>query len=272
VLAFVTAAAGCSLFVDTGGFESGDTPAPDGGGANDGPTSADSGGGDVTTTNDAGDEASSDAGADAAVGPVADWPVEEGTGTTINDLSGHAHHGIVLGTASWVDDAEGQPAEGLSFPPDSGAYVSIAGGPDFDRTATGAFTMSAWAKFDTAPNHDVFFSVNFAANDSAYGIEVKTATTINYWDNINHVAEATVPSVTGAWHHYGIVVDGAQARIYFDGIRISQGVADTTPRTSTQVFLGRSSYGNQMTGAIDRVRFFRVALTDAQMMDEKNRF
>lgn len=54
-------------------------------------------------------------------------------------------------------------------------------------------------------------------------------------------------------------------------MRVSQGVADATPRTATQVFFGHSSFGDYMTGAVDKARFFRVALTDVEMLVEKNR-
>lgn len=107
--------------------------------------------------------------------------------------------------------------------------------------------------------------------DSSFGIELITDTTLTYWDGKEHIAQATIPSVVGQWHHYGVVVDGSQARIYFDGVRVSQAVADTTPRTATQVYFGHSSFGDYLRGAVDKARFFRVALTDAEMMTEKNR-
>lgn len=52
---------------------------------------------------------------------------------------------------------------------------------------------------------------------------------------------------------------------------MSKGTASTTPRTSTQIFFGRSSFNNTMAGVVDSARFFRSALTDAEMLAEKNR-
>lgn len=54
-------------------------------------------------------------------------------------------------------------------------------------------------------------------------------------------------------------------------MRVAQGAADTTPRTAQQVLLGHSTFGQFLHGAVDKARFYRVALTDAEMMAEKNR-
>lgn len=55
-------------------------------------------------------------------------------------------------------------------------------------------------------------------------------------------------------------------------MRIGQTTAaDTTPRTATQVLLGHSTFGRFLHGAVDKPRFYRVALSDAEMMAEKNR-
>jgi hypothetical protein len=131
--------------------------------------------------------------------------------------------------------------------------------------------MSSWARFDETPSHDMFFAVWYGDTDAAFGIELIDATQLTYWDGTQHVTPAIVPSVVGAWHHFGVVIEGTQARMYFDGVRVSQGVADTTARTATQVFFGHSSFGDYLRGAIDKARFFRVALTNAEMMAEKNR-
>ena len=80
-----------------------------------------------------------------------------------------------------------------------------------------------------------------------------------------------MPNVVGAWHHYVVVVvDTNQVRLCFDGVRVGQGSPDRTPRTAKEVLLGRSTWGDRFKGAIDRARFFRVALTDAEVLAEKN--
>lgn len=201
---------------------------------------------------------------------VGDWPFDEGSGNVLLDKSGRNHNGIISGGV-WAPGHLNAANQALAFDGGPNNYVSIAGDPDSTRIATPSFTMFAWARFDETPSHDMFFSVWYGNQDTSFGIELINDTTLTYWDGKEHIAQATIPSVVGQWHHYGVVVDGSQARIYFDGVRVSQAVADTTPRTATQVYFGHSSFGDYLRGAVDKARFFRVALTDAEMMTEKNR-
>lgn len=60
-------------------------------------------------------------------------------------------------------------------------------------------------------------------------------------------------------------------RIYLDGARVSDGKVDSTPRKATQVLLGRSTFGDRLNGAIDTMRYYRRALSDAEILVEKNR-
>ena len=270
-VAFVGGGAGCSLFLDTGGFE-GDPPstAPDASTSdsttstppNDATSSPD-----VVTETDAG---AGDAALDVMSMLVGDWPFDEGSGNVVLDKSGHSHNGLISG-GSWVGDHVNAPNQALAFDGGTSNFVSIAGDPDFTRTANLSVSMLAWARFGEAPSHDMFFSVWYGTQDTSFGIELVNETTLTYWDGKDHIAQATIPNVVGQWHHFGVVVEGTQARIYFDGVRVSQAVADTTPRTATQVFFGHSSFGDYLRGAVDKARFFCVGLTDAEMMTEKNR-
>lgn len=201
---------------------------------------------------------------------VGDWWFDEGFGTKIHDLSGRGNHGSVIGTGHWVANAAGHAGSALAFATIND-YVAIPGHPDFDRPADATFSMTAWMRTTDEPDHDMFFSVAYGDSYHAFGIELRTATHVTYWDGYSHVGEATIPNVLGQWHHYGIAVDGSQVRVYFDGVRVGEGVADTTPRVATQVLIGRSNYADRLIGAVDRVRFFHLALTDDEMMAEKNR-
>lgn len=266
--------AGCSLFLDTGGLDG----EPSGGPTDDASTSdtAVRPGDDATsssdakTANDSSAPDAADAGFDVMSALVGDWPFDEGSGSVVMDRSGRSHNGTIFGGV-WGKDRNDVDGEALVFDGGSTNYVTIAGDPDFDRPANPSFTMCGWARFDEPPDHTIFFSVSYASKDTAYGIELRTPTNLTYWDSNDHVAEATVPDVTGQWHHYGVVVSGSTARVYFDGVRLTQSNANTTPRTATQVHFGRSSFDEYTAGAVDKARYFRVALTDAEMMAEKNR-
>ena len=171
---------------------------------------------------------------------------------------------------AWVEDHAGAAGSAYETTTEDD-YAKIPGNADFDRPAGAVFSLTVWARTPEAPDHDLFFSVSYGNKDDSFGIELMSPTTLTYFDGKEHVPQATVPNVVGAWHHYGVVVDTNQVRVYFDGVRVGSGSPDRTPRTAKEILLGRSTWGDRFKGAIDKARFFRVALTDAEVLAEKNR-
>jgi hypothetical protein len=199
---------------------------------------------------------------------IADWPFGEGSGTTIGDVSGHAHHGDAK-TSTWTADRAGAAGSALLLD-GSSSRVVVPSHADFDRPAGARFTMMAWARADGPADHWYLLEVGFGSE--GYGLELLSPTQLCYWDGIDHVATGNVTNVGGVWHHYAIVVDGATARTYFDGAKIAEGGASTTPRIATIVEMGHDVVEPDFfKGALDKVRFFRGALTDTQVRDEMNR-
>jgi len=266
--------AGCSLFLDTGGLsgEGTDAGAPD--------ASIDAL--DEVRANDAGGDAgeSSDSGADADAGPidpslVGEWKFEEGTGTTANDTSGHGRTGIIIG-GTWTNGKYGGAIE-LSNA-SSGAVV-IAATSDFDRPANAAFTITAWLRPSGGLSHDFALSVSYGNNGTCFGLEAQSTTLINYYCGefddggtaSAHIAESTVTFTTAVWSHLATVVSGNSAKMYFNGASVGAGTPDTTPRAAIQVLLGSNNYGQHINGALDNVRFYKRALTDAEIVADRDR-
>lgn len=253
---------GCSLFVDTSGLlHEGQRPSA--------AVLADGGGPDGRAPDI--DDAAPPSPPPEVVelpGPVAHWAFDEGGGSTAVDATGNGHDGIILGGV-WVEDRHGEPGRALLLESEGAegghGHVSIAGAPAFDRPEGAAFTISAWVRFAATPGHDVLFDVECDVEEKSYDLEFNDGG-LTYYDGVEHVAWARVPSVVGEWRHVGVAVDGAKASTYFDGMRVGEGVADTSPCVAKRIYLGR-----YVDVAIDDVRFYGVALDDAQMMAEKNR-
>lgn len=276
LLALLGSLAGCTLFVDTGGFGgAGQTSEMDASG--DASTSGMDGAGDVIVTNgDAGETGDAADAGDAGQPPelVGHWTFDEGSGSTTMDVSGHGHHGIVFG-GTWVEDRHGVAGRALflngRYDAGGGDYVSVSAHPDFDRPANAKLTVTAWVRFDAPPGHENIITFEYGGG-GAYDLEFWDATTLTYFDGREHVALGTTPNVVGAWHHLGVVVDGAEARTYFDGVRIGQSAADTTPRVAKRIQIGADRTGDSYTRiALDEVRVYRGALDDAQLLADKNR-
>jgi hypothetical protein len=263
-LAFV-GLTGCTVFVDWDAFHQG----ADGGAA---PLTdaAASDASDASVIDTAAPEGGAGEGGSPARGLVLEWSFDDGSGTVVADGSGHGHTGTATG-GTWSADRKGVAGKAYTFTSPNSIVVAPASS-DFDRSATGELTLMAWVRFDTEPNHSVFVSVEYGAKESAFGLEMHTATSLNYWDGVGHIAQADgLPNVMGAWHHTAVVARAANIRLYLDGTVIGQGVADVTPRTATRFVAGRSNYDNRIGGALDDVRFFQAALSDAEIVSEMNR-
>jgi hypothetical protein len=206
--------------------------------------------------------------ADAALDTrlVGDWPFDEGSGTAVSDVSGRGHHGVVQG-GTWTADRFGVAGKAFLIA-GSREYVSVGKAPDFGRPAGATLTITAWARVDATPAPAFIVEVDFA-DGGQFGLDLENGTTVGYFDGVAHVAQATVPDVVGAWHHFGVVVDGQQVRTYLDGVRVKAGIA----ASSTPIADGYLLFGgrNTLRGAIDQIRFYRVALTDAEILADKDR-
>ena len=79
-------------------------------------------------------------------GPVAYWPMNEGSGTVVSDASGRGHTGIVSGSAgqwSWTGGVAGQA---LTFNGgEQSPYMFVNNHADFQFGA-GSFTLEAWVR------------------------------------------------------------------------------------------------------------------------------
>src|SRR5204863_5872090 len=99
-------------------------------------------------------------------GLVAAYNFNEGSGTTVNDASGHGITGIIQG-ATWTNG--GRYGSALSFD-GSSSYVDL-GNPALLQI-TGSMTLSAWVKAAANPPDD---GQIVAKSDSTSGWQLKTS-------------------------------------------------------------------------------------------------
>lgn len=257
--ALLVGVGGCTLLLDTDDLASG-------AGADAGPSQPEPGA-----------DAAADAGAldafaqiapDAAAPRlIADWPFDEGSGTSIRDATERGHDGTATG-GTWVTDTLGAAASALEL---GGAVVNVPASPELDRPAGAAFTLTAWMRRTGPLSHNLIVSVSFGTKDNSFGLEMQDDDTFVYYDGKEHIAPAKVAIADGSWNHFAAAVEGREAAVFFNGKRVGIGLADDTPRASTGLMLGGSTWGDRLKGAIDRVRIYAGALTEEQVAEDMKR-
>jgi hypothetical protein len=164
------------------------------------------------------------------------WKLDETTGTTAaNSAAGAAANsvGVVNGTATW---APGQVAGGLTF--DGNTFLFVTNYPK----ATAALSGAAWVNIDPSTATDVAIFRNAQGDmitsggatrvvgqfevgltyDANTG-ELRPVATIGIGPTIARI-NGTTAFPTGSWHHIAFTADGAQLRLYVDGVQV--GVTD----------------------------------------------
>jgi hypothetical protein len=212
-------------------------------------------------------------------GPVASWPLDEGSGTTAHDVTGNGHDGAILGTHAWIQGRTGSGSSALSL--DGVGYVSVANCSGFDRPPGATFTMSAWILrpqlTDGGPLpsfvDNEILSVSYSSSNN-FGMEVHDPTHISYWDGEpDDPAQALgVIDFGTMWHHVAIVVDEGVpvATSYVDGTLGTSSQPDTTMRSCEGVILGGSNFGDRLPAAIADVRYYAAALNASQILYDMN--
>ncbi len=205
------------------------------------------------------------------------WKLQEGSGDTANDSSGHDNHGTIhhsgggLGPngAVWVSD----PARGtvLSFNGDdaTGAYVDAGAIPAMDLA--GGFTWAFWAKQDVAQptvvpggGSDVILGNRFGGTETPLQFVKFTPTKFEYFNDFDLTAIDYEDLPGGQWVHHAVVKKGATLTYYRDGVQTG-----TTTLTKTMdenpFFMGGDAGGERWRGWLSDVRIYDRGLSAAEI-------
>ena len=197
-------------------------------------------------------------------GLVAAYGFNEGTGTTVADVSGNNNNGTISGATRTT---AGKFGSALVFNGTNG-LVSIPNSASLQLTT--AMTLEAWV------NPSV---VNSAWRD------------VIYKGNDNYYLEAMSPNggrpgaggtfsgtevfgtailATNTWTHLTTTYDGATLRLYVNGVEISSLARTGAIATSTNPLQigGDSIYGQLFQGMIDEVRVYNRALTQTEIQQD----
>ena len=199
---------------------------------------------------------------------VAAYAFNEGSGTTVADLSGRGNTGTIA-NATW---ATGKYDSALAFN-GSNALVTIADSASLHLTT--AMTLEAWVNPSVVSSawRDVLYKGNdnyYLEGTTTVGGGVPTgAATIS---GANNGANGTSALTPNTWSHLAVTFDGATLRLYVNGTQVGTLAQAGTIVTSTNPLQigGDSIYGQFFQGMIDEVRVYNTALTLAQIQADMN--
>jgi hypothetical protein len=202
---------------------------------------------------------------DLTSGLVLYHPLDEGTGTVVNDASGNGHVGQLLYGTQWSED--GQHLGAVRF---TGSNVIFTqSGADLEGLNT--MTLSVWMRMDRAvidmthpypmalyhadhANNRGFAFMNTFNHTDLFGLRLHTGT------GRREVAVRGVPS--GQWVHLVGTYDGQAMRLYLNGALV--GINVTGP-LNVPGFTGPLKVGDGFEALFDEVRIYNRALSPTEV-------
>lgn len=218
---------------------------------------------------------------------MAHWTFDDGSGTTLTDVTGNGHTGTVYGGAAWVTGIGGT-GYALQFD-GSNDYVDVANPSSFGF-ANQSFTFTAWVKIeDNTNNYRLFVTIGDATDcyplaelgksrsGTSQGrifMEVSPNGVLVY-DALSNLDGNQLPK--NEWIFAAGVVDWASAQIrlhlvYLDGVlhtTVDQvGSFNLAQASQLKVRLGAfPCLGGYHKGLLDEVRIYDRALSDAEVRE-----
>ena len=187
------------------------------------------------------------------------WRLDEGTGTTVADVSGSGHNGFFAeGNPEWV---EGMFGKALKF--NGSNKVEIPDHPDFHLED--AVSMALWIKPEAdQPDYAKPF-IKQKSGEYPYAIQYSTTQTIRATVNASARFDTTpgLENFVGQWGHLCMTYDGSAVILYKDGEEVAR-IAATGKLQQNDLSLsigGRLGSGQNFIGIIDDVYLYNHALS-----------
>jgi hypothetical protein len=193
------------------------------------------------------------------------WNFEEGSGTTVADISGSGDDGTASGGMTWVTGQVGAYAGGFDGVDD---YVSVTDDATLDK-GTSDFSIAAWVYINSATGGAIVWKALSSTPFTGYifriapngKLEFNFHTTDSYPGNSLNVVSDDVIS-TGSWVHVAVAFDrSALAELYVDGVFVKSkdmSGEGASVDNSSDLWIGRFDQGSAvyLDGDIDDVRIY----------------
>lgn len=196
---------------------------------------------------------------------VAQYLMNEGSGTTVSDSSGFGNNGAFAGSGlTWVSGPTAAYGTGIHF--NGNGYITVPDSPSLD--INNMISITAWVNVDAARvGNGIVWKVNnykvFQQNSAAY-------TTLSGVTGGVNAAPMGVP--VGTWYHLAFTYDGANIRSYLgDVLQNTTAASGAIAITGNSLTIGWYNLGAPyFQGTLDNVRIYNEALTQAGVTRDMN--
>ncbi|MHC4171312.1 MAG: LamG-like jellyroll fold domain-containing protein, partial [Planctomycetota bacterium] len=201
----------------------------------------------------------------AGAGLIGYWPLDEGAGTTVADVSGRGHNGFFAeGTPEWV---EGMFGNALRF--NGSNKVEVPDHADFHLEDSVSIALWAKPEADVQPPYAKFFCKQ-KSGEYPYGIQYRASGQI-LRATVNASARfdtSGIPNFPGEWAHLCMTYDGSAVILYKDGEEVGRRAASgKLQQNDLSLSIGGLLESTQnFDGIIDDVRLFSHALAKAEIL------
>ena len=189
-------------------------------------------------------------------GLVAHWSFDNGDA---RDDSGNGLDGNLYGVTP-TTDRFGNAGKALSF--DGSSYVVMPNGSTLNISGEG--TVSLWVK-ENGDTGTLLWK-RFYTGSIGWTLYIGFPNTVIGYVNEN--ASLVISSITqGQWQHVVLVYGQNHMKLYVNGIlRSSTANTNGFQASDADLYIGKDDSGNYYKGAIDDVRIYNRALTDAEVV------
>ena len=215
-------------------------------------------------------------------------PLNEGTGTSAADISGHTHNGTLTSAPTWTAGKYGQA---VNF--NGTNYINVPDHNDFTLTPTQNYTWSAWVKntnfnqwstiwSQTIDASNFFYFYAHTSTDPEAG-PVTNGVSLYWYSGTNKIVLHSNNNVltTGTWSHIAVTYNGSLAQanrftIYVNGVDVTNRTDVVSTGTiatlnPTNIRIGSNQpFGEFLNGAVDEVRFYSRLLTGVEVQTDMN--
>lgn len=211
---------------------------------------------------------------------VAHWEMDEGTGKTAADVSGHDHNGDFSDGPIWRTGARPIISMETSAQVVSGtnAAINLDGVDDFVDVPDGVwfngdFTIEfdAFVRRYTSYASFLDFGNGAPADNVLVALDQNNRGNLKLWTYLG-ASTSSLASITpvplNQWVHLAATLQGSTATLYQDGVIVAKGTVNIPAGVlRTNTFLGRpNGPANTYSDALmDNVRIWNVARTSAQI-------